>query len=108
MSAFDRSWFVASLAVARGSAGAFASGCRGEAAEQVAATSESAAPAPTDDASALNPDPIITKTYRVDACYFGSLTFHQARTAYLGSLGGAEPGPAPSSAGGPGALPDRI
>lgn len=37
------------------------------------------------------PDPLVTKSYRADACYYGSLALKQARDAYLASLGGAEP-----------------
>src|SRR5262245_8769498 len=36
-------------------------------------------------------DPQATKEYRVDVCYFGTMTLRQAREAYLSSLGGAEP-----------------
>ncbi len=36
-------------------------------------------------------DPLATKDYRVDVCYFGTLTLKQARDAYMASLGGAEP-----------------
>ena len=36
-------------------------------------------------------DPQATKDYRVDVCYFGTMTLRQARDAYLASLGGAEP-----------------
>ena len=38
-------------------------------------------------------DPVVTKTYRAEACYFGSLSLRQARTAYMASMGNAEPGP---------------
>lgn len=38
-------------------------------------------------------DPLIMKEYRVDVCYFGTLSLREARDAYLSSLGGAEPGP---------------
>lgn len=37
------------------------------------------------------PDPLVTKSYRADACYYGSLALKQARDAYVASLGGAEP-----------------
>ncbi|MEZ4297951.1 MAG: DUF3829 domain-containing protein [Polyangiaceae bacterium] len=66
-------------------------------------------------------DPKATKDYRVDVCYFGTMTLRQARDAYLASLGGAEPsdkkipnfggmtapgaGPATPPAGRPGAPP---
>lgn len=36
-------------------------------------------------------DPQANKEYRVDVCYFGTMTLRQAREAYLASLGGAEP-----------------
>jgi hypothetical protein len=36
-------------------------------------------------------DPQSTKDYRVEVCYFGTMTLRQARDAYLASLGGAEP-----------------
>lgn len=36
-------------------------------------------------------DPQSMKEYRVDACYFGTLSLRQARDAYLASLGKAEP-----------------
>lgn len=36
-------------------------------------------------------DPQTTKEYRVDVCYFGTLSLKQARDAYLASLGKAEP-----------------
>ncbi len=36
-------------------------------------------------------DPLISKAYRAEACYYGTLSLRQARAAYLGSLGGAEP-----------------
>lgn len=39
------------------------------------------------------PDPVVTKTYRADACLYGSMALKQARDAYLASLGGAEPSP---------------
>ncbi len=45
------------------------------------------------DPAVRNPDPIVTKTYRLEECYYASLAFRQARNAYLGSLGDAEPGP---------------
>jgi hypothetical protein len=38
-------------------------------------------------------DPQVMKDYRIDVCYFGTLSLRQARDAYLASLGGAEPGP---------------
>lgn len=73
-------------------------------------------------------DPQATKDYRVDVCYFGTMTLRQARDAYLASLGGAEPSdkklpsfggaPAPTSPtapatsgapkpGAPGAMPGK-
>jgi hypothetical protein len=36
-------------------------------------------------------DPLDMKLYRLDVCYFGTLTLRQARDAYLGSLGKDEP-----------------
>jgi hypothetical protein len=36
-------------------------------------------------------DPLVMKTYRVESCYYGTLSLKQARASYLGSLGGAEP-----------------
>jgi hypothetical protein len=36
-------------------------------------------------------DPLSMKEYRVDVCYFGTLTLKQARDSYLASLAGAEP-----------------
>jgi len=36
-------------------------------------------------------DPTATKDYRIDVCYYGTLTLRQARDAYMASLGGAEP-----------------
>lgn len=36
-------------------------------------------------------DPQANKEYRVDVCYFGTMTLRQAREAYFASLGGAEP-----------------
>ncbi len=64
-------------------------------------------------------DPQATKEYRVDVCYFGTMTLRQARDAYLASLGGAEPsdkklpsfggaatpGAAPGATAAPGAAP---
>jgi hypothetical protein len=38
-------------------------------------------------------DPQVMKEYRVDVCYFGTLSLREARDAYLASLGTAEPGP---------------
>jgi hypothetical protein len=37
------------------------------------------------------PDPQVTKDYRVDVCYYGTLSLRQARDAYLASLGKDEP-----------------
>jgi hypothetical protein len=52
------------------------------------------------------PDPQVTKDYRVDVCYYGTLSLRQARDAYLGSLGKDEPGPKKiPSFGGPSAPP---
>jgi hypothetical protein len=64
-------------------------------------------PEPSSSAGAANPksrlsprspaapqakvDPQVMKEYRMDVCYFGSLTLFQARDAYLGSLGKDEP-----------------
>jgi hypothetical protein len=42
-------------------------------------------------APTIRVDPVSTKDYRIDVCYFGTLTLRQARDAYLASLGGAEP-----------------
>src|SRR5437868_80947 len=36
-------------------------------------------------------DPAQMKEYRVDVCYFGSLTLKEARDAYLASMGKDEP-----------------
>jgi hypothetical protein len=36
-------------------------------------------------------DPQANKDYRVDVCYFGTMTLRQARDAYTASLAGAEP-----------------
>ncbi|NUP04994.1 MAG: DUF3829 domain-containing protein [Polyangiaceae bacterium] len=55
-----------------------------------AASSASAKPGATAE-PIKRPDPIVTKTYRADACYYGSLALKQARDAYVASLGGAEP-----------------
>lgn len=62
------------------------------------ATSESASAAGSSSAKkppAVAPkriDPLVMKTYRADACYYGALSLVQAKAAYLGSLGGGEPG----------------
>jgi len=91
MSALARSWVVASLLIAVGTAQA---GCRDETSKpDLPSATAPAEVQSSDDPAARNPDPIVTKTFRVDACYFGSFAFHQARRAYLGSLQGAEPGP---------------
>ena len=53
------------------------------------------ASAPKKAPSAVAPkriDPLVMKTYRADACYFGALSLVQARAAYNGSLAGGEPG----------------
>ncbi len=53
------------------------------------------AAAPKKAPSAVAPkriDPLVMKTYRADACYFGALSLVQARAAYNGSLAGGEPG----------------
>ncbi|MBK8259122.1 MAG: DUF3829 domain-containing protein [Polyangiaceae bacterium] len=42
-------------------------------------------------APSVKVDPQATKNYRVEVCYFGTMTLRQARDAYLASLGGAEP-----------------
>lgn len=39
----------------------------------------------------LRIDPQETKNYRIDVCYYGTLSLRQARDAYLGSLGKDEP-----------------
>ena len=36
-------------------------------------------------------DPLVMKTYRSDACYYGALALVQAKAAYTASLGGGEP-----------------
>src|SRR5262249_34463423 len=36
-------------------------------------------------------DPQVMKEYRVDTCYFGTLSLRQAKIAYLASLAGQEP-----------------
>jgi hypothetical protein len=92
MSALARSWVVASLLIAASTAGA---GCRDETSSKpdLASATAPAEAQSSDDPAARNPDPVVTKTFRVDACYFGSMAFRQARRAYLGSLQGGEPGP---------------
>lgn len=71
-------------------------GCKDKPTE---ATQESASAANSNNPHAKLPtqtvkvDPIVTKTYRAEACYFGTLSLKQARSAYMGSLGAAEPGP---------------
>lgn len=58
--------------------------------EASAASASGARPAMTGD-PAKRPDPLVTKTYRAEACYYGSLALKQARDAYLASLAGGEP-----------------
>lgn len=38
-------------------------------------------------------DPMVMKTYRNDACFYGTLSLKQAKAAYTKSLGASEPGP---------------
>jgi hypothetical protein len=37
------------------------------------------------------PDPAVIKDYRIDVCYYGTLSLRQARDAYLASMGKDEP-----------------
>lgn len=58
--------------------------------EGSAASASGARPAMTGD-PVKRPDPLVTKTYRAEACYYGSLSLKQARDAYVASLAGGEP-----------------
>jgi hypothetical protein len=78
------------------------------------ATASSAAPAQSRGATASGNrvDPQTLKNYRLDVCYYGTLTLKQARDSYFASLGKEEPSekkiptfgfPLPSSKQAPGA-----
>lgn len=89
MSLNSRSLLPLALALALGH-----SGCKDSAHDAPAADS-SAPVAPQGRVTNLAPqvkiDPLVAKLYRAEACYYGTLSLRQARAAYLGSLGGAEP-----------------
>jgi hypothetical protein len=93
----QRSLLSSSIVLALAATCSVTGGCRDEAASNAAASASASPEAQSAGAKAptaqVNIDPVITKTYRVEACYYGALAFHQARVAYLGSLNGAEPGP---------------
>lgn len=85
------------LSIALVLAAAGAAGCKEDPPpakpEPKAADSANAKARPRPSAVAPLPkvDPASMKDYRVDVCYFGTLTLKQARDAYLASLGKDEP-----------------
>jgi hypothetical protein len=74
-------------------AGAVSVGCKGDEPKPVkpdtSASSSAAKPKARVDIPKMSPQ--ATKEFRVDSCYFGTLSLRQTRDAYLASLGSAEP-----------------
>ncbi len=54
------------------------------------AGSGSAAPGAANN-QVKKPDPVVTKVFKAEACYYGALSMKLAKAAYTESLGGAEP-----------------
>jgi hypothetical protein len=76
-----------------GVAGVVSMGCKGDDPKAVkpdtSASSSAAKPKARVDIPKMSQQ--ATKEFRVDSCYFGTLSLRQTRDAYLASLGGAEP-----------------
>ncbi len=67
-----------------------ATGCGDNPAGPDPATSGSAKPGAA--TAVKKPDPLVTKTFKAESCYYGALSLKLAHAAYTDSLGGGEPG----------------
>src|SRR5687768_5558722 len=83
------SFFTRSLAAVLAVIGAGAVGCGDNPAGPDPAGSASGKPAAANQVK--KPDPLVTKTFKAESCYYGALSLKLARTAYMDSLGDAEP-----------------